>query len=327
MIVVCYTALHFFSWLSGLESAMDSNVGVVEDNIDSTFLNLLKYKWVVIIGTFLSAVLSVLIAINQPNTYTAQVFLSPVNKSEDGGLSKLTGQFGGLASMAGISLGGSEGNDVDAALEFMQSRGFLQNFIEKRDLLPELLALDSWDSETKKSHYDFNEYDPKQKIWKRNPPPGKSVIPTPWEGYNKLLKQINVAHIKKKGLIELKVTTISPELSVNITNWLIQDINQFWRAKDKKEAEEAIEYLKVQASQTNVSQLRSVFYELIADQTRSKLLSSIGDSHILKPLSPVVFPEEKSGPSRAIICVGITFLGGLFSLIIAFVLTLRNRES
>ncbi|MEI8623691.1 hypothetical protein P4S67_04040 [Pseudoalteromonas sp. B137] len=128
-------------------------------------------------------------------------------------------------------------------------------------------------------------------------------------------------------MIELKVTTVSPELSVNIAKWLIEDLNQFWRAKDKKEAEEAIAYLKNQASKTNVSELRKVFYELIADQTRTKLLSSVGDYHLLKPLSPVVYPEEKSGPSRALICVGITFFGGLLTLILALVLTLRTWKS
>ena len=44
----------------------------------------------------------------------------------------------------------------------------------------------------------------------------------------------------------------------------------------------------------NVAELRSLFYELIADQTRSKLLSTVGDFHLVKPLSPVIYPEQKS---------------------------------
>ncbi|MBE3672548.1 hypothetical protein [Pseudoalteromonas distincta] len=291
---------------------MDSSIGAIEQNIDTTFSRLLKYKWLIIIGTALSACLSVVIAVNQPNTYTSQVFMSPVSKSENGGLSNLAGQFGGLASMAGISLGGG---------------GFLQNFISDRELMPDLIALESWDSEENKPVYNSNLYNSDEKTWTRQPPAGKSIIPTAWEGYNKLLSQINIMFLKKKGLIELKVTTVSPELSVNIAKWLIEDLNQFWRAKDKKEAEEAIAYLKNQASKTNVSELRKVFYELIADQTRTKLLSSVGDYHLLKPLSPVVYPEEKSGPSRALICVGITFFGGLLTLILALVLTLRTRKS
>ncbi|MCK8107705.1 Wzz/FepE/Etk N-terminal domain-containing protein [Pseudoalteromonas sp. 2CM41L] len=305
---------------------MDRNVEAIEQDIDTTLSHLLKYKWLIIIGTVLSAILSVVVAINQPNTYTTQVFLSPVSKSDSGGLANLAGQFGGLASLAGVSLGGSQGSDVDAALEFMGSRGFLQTFINKRNLMPDLLALESWDKDTKTPIFDLDTYDPKNKVWTRKAPPGKSVIPTAWEGYEKLLSQINATDLTKKGLIELKITTVSPELSVKLTNWLIEDINEFWRVKDTTEAEEVIEYLKEQAAKTNVSELRSIFYELIADQTRTKLLSSVGDYHLLKPLSEVIYPEEKSGPSRALICIGITFLGGLFSLIIAFIFTLRSRE-
>ena len=121
------------------------------------------------------------------------------------------------------------------------------------------------------------------------------------------------------------MTALSPELSVNITNWLIEDINAFWRDKDRNEAEEAINYLQEKAAETNVAELRSLFYELIADQTRSKLLSTVGDFHLVKPLSPVIYPEQKSGPSRALICLGITFFGGLVSLIVAFILALRKK--
>ncbi|NOU51796.1 LPS O-antigen length regulator [Pseudoalteromonas sp. JBTF-M23] len=304
---------------------MDSNHSAIEQDISSTFARILKYKWVVIIGTLLSAVLSVFIAINQPNLYTAKSYLVPTNSNEGGGLSKLAGQFGGLASVAGISLGGNDGNDIDAALEFMKSRGFLHTFIEKRALLPEILALELWDQQTNTYIYDLEQYNPETKTWVRKAQPGKSVIPTPWEGYIALTKSIDALYMKKKGLVEIKVTTVSPELSVKILQWLIEDVNEFWRKKDKDEAEEAINYLKDRASETSIAELQTVFYELIAEQTRSKLLSSIGDYHLLKPLSPIILPEEKSGPSRAIICLGITLLGGLFSLVITFVLALSSR--
>lgn len=293
--------------------------------INLTFSRLMKYKWVVVIGTLLSAALSVYVAMQQPNKYTAKVYLIPSNAKEGGGLNKLAGQFGGLASMAGISLGGSEADEIETAIEFMGSRGFIQAVIEKRNLLPELLALEKWDQSTNSYIYNPEVYDAEQKKWVRTPPPGKNVEPSPWEGYISLLGSFDILYMKKKGVVQLKVTALSPELAVNITNWLIEDINAFWRDKDRNEAEEAINYLQDKAAETNVAELRSLFYELIADQTRSKLLSTVGDFHLLKPLSPVIYPEEKSGPSRALICLGITFLGGLVSLIVSFLLALRKK--
>ena len=167
--------------------------------INLTFSRLMKYKWVVVIGTLLSAALSVYIAMQQPNKYTAKVYLVPSNAKEGGGLNKLAGQFGGLASMAGISLGGSEADEVETAIEFMRSRGFIQPFIEKRNLLPELLALKGWDQSTDRYIYNPEVYDAEQKMGKDSAP-GKGVEPSPWEGYISLLGSFDILYMKKRDL-------------------------------------------------------------------------------------------------------------------------------
>ena len=51
-------------------------------------------------------------------------FFVPAQGDSGGGLSQLAGQFGGLASMAGISLGGGKGDDNAIAIELLKSRSF-----------------------------------------------------------------------------------------------------------------------------------------------------------------------------------------------------------
>ncbi|MFC3033103.1 Wzz/FepE/Etk N-terminal domain-containing protein [Pseudoalteromonas fenneropenaei] len=283
-----------------------------------------RFKWLVIIGFLLSAGVSILIAVNQPNIYTAKMIVVPSKSKDSGGLSKLAGQFGGLASMAGISLG-SSGDQTAAAIEFMKSRNFLHNFIEKRELLPYLLALEGWDRVTRKPIFNIEIYDSNTKTWTRTPAPGKNQIPTPWEGYDALVPKITLANSDKKGIVEIKVSSLSPDLSQNIANWLIEDINLFWKEQDKIQADQAISYLEKKANETTVAELRTMFYELIAEQTRTKLVSAASDDYLFKALAPAFYPEEKSGPSRALICIAITMLGGLMSLILAFILALKTR--
>lgn len=67
-------------------------------------------KLTIIFVSFIFAVSSIVFALSQPNIYKASTILAPV--SDEGGmgdLSALAGQFGGLASMAGIDLGGEIG--------------------------------------------------------------------------------------------------------------------------------------------------------------------------------------------------------------------------
>lgn len=81
-----------------------------EDEIDLLELwrTLLKYKRMILLSAFGAAVLAAGISLLMPNIYRAEVLLAPVkaDDSKGGGLASALGGLGGLASMAGISVGG-----------------------------------------------------------------------------------------------------------------------------------------------------------------------------------------------------------------------------
>ena len=62
-------------------------------------------KWIIVGVTFIFALASVFLALNLPNIYRSEVLLSPAEDNSGGGLAGLAGQFGGLASLAGVNLG------------------------------------------------------------------------------------------------------------------------------------------------------------------------------------------------------------------------------
>ena len=80
-----------------------------DDEIDlrELFVVLWAGKIKIIAITVVFVVASVIYALSVPNQYEATVLLAPA-KSGGGGLSGALGQMGGLASLAGISLGGGE---------------------------------------------------------------------------------------------------------------------------------------------------------------------------------------------------------------------------
>jgi len=77
-----------------------------EDEID--LLELIKVLWDekirIVAITAVAAFISVIYALNQPNIYHADALLAPAGDEGGGGMSRLAGQFGGLASLAGVSL-------------------------------------------------------------------------------------------------------------------------------------------------------------------------------------------------------------------------------
>ena len=77
--------------------------------------------------------------------YRAEVSLLPRDSSSGSALSAQLGQFGGLASLAGINLGAAGKEEPVAVL---RSRGFVRQFIERNGLLTVVLA-DKWDADKK----------------------------------------------------------------------------------------------------------------------------------------------------------------------------------
>ncbi|WP_308300923.1 GNVR domain-containing protein, partial [Vibrio parahaemolyticus] len=79
-------------------------------------------------------------------------------------------------------------------------------------------------------------------------------------------------------------------------------------------------------SKTAIADMQSTFYKLIEEQTKSLMLAEVQEEFVFKVIDPAVVPEEKTQPSRAIICILGTFLGGFLSCIIVLVLHVYRKQ-
>ncbi|UCX03989.1 Wzz/FepE/Etk N-terminal domain-containing protein [Shewanella glacialimarina] len=281
---------------------LNSNTEVV--SFSAMFAMLWRTKWFIIIFTMAVSTATVLYAISLPNVYRASALYLPKSGDEaGGGLAKLAGQFGGLASMAGINIGGGGTDKTVAALEFMKSRAFLQSFIEKRDLYVPILAAQGWDQASNKLIIVPELYDETNNTWVRAAPPGFKVIPTAWEAYDALNKMITVSEQSKKGFVKIELEYYSPELAAKWLAWLVEDLNAYWKAREHAQTQKSIAFLTKQADGAQLSELKNVFYQLIAEQTKTTVLNEVSDEVLFETIAPIVLPEQKSAPSRALLCI------------------------
>ena len=77
----------------------------VEIDLKELFMVLWHRKVIILGVTLLAAVIAVGVALYLPNIYSTSALLAP-RKSEDVGLAQVARQYGGLASLAGVDLGG-----------------------------------------------------------------------------------------------------------------------------------------------------------------------------------------------------------------------------
>ena len=285
-------------------------------------------KLLIIAISALFAISSVFYAINQPNIYRATTLLAPASEQGGaGGLSKMAGQFGGLASLAGINLGGSGTDKTGLALEILKSRLFLENFIAKHQLLVPLMAANNWDANTNTITIDDEIYNSETNIWLREVKAPKKSEPSPWEAFEAFKQLLSVSTDKESGMITLAIEHYSPEVATQWLLWLVDDINSTIRQQDKVEAQNSIDYLSKKLQETQLADMQTVFYQLIEEQTKTIMLAEVSKEYVLKTIDPANAPEEKAKPKRALIVVLGTMLGGILSVLIVLIRYFSNKNS
>lgn len=293
---------------------------IVKDEVDlrELFLSIWKGRWFILCATVFCAALSVAVSLYLPNEYKATVVLTPASTSSASSLARLASQFGGLAALAGISLGQDEDNKTVAAMELVKSWGFQEEFIRENHLEVEVFAARGWDRAANQLVIDPSTYDTKTRKWVRKfkASEGQTAQPSGWELYQELTERIAITQDKKTGLISLSVEYYSPYLAKDWADKLILAVNRHLQEQDRIDAERSIEYLQEKMSQTSLTEMKAVFARLIEEQTKNLMLTRVSDEYVLRTLAPAKVPEEKSSPKRAVICVVSTLLGCLLSVFI-----------
>ncbi|WP_300500256.1 Wzz/FepE/Etk N-terminal domain-containing protein, partial [Marinobacter sp.] len=283
-------------------------------------------KWCIFDITFVCAIGSVIYALSLPNIYKSEATLAPTEEASGGGMSQMAGQLGGLASLAGVNLGGKSADKTTIALEILKSRAFIKSFVEKYDILPELMAVEEWNRGVG-IKFDDEIYNPEAKQWIREAEPPQQPQPSSWE-YVKAFREevLEVSKDDATGLVTIAVNHQSPEVAEQWVVWLIEEINNHMRERDIQEAQRSLDYLDKELQSTSLSDMQQVFYQLIEKQTQTIMLANVRPEYIFQTLDPAVVPEQKAKPSRAIICIIGTFLGCFLSVGFVLVRNIFRKE-
>ncbi|MBH0025397.1 MULTISPECIES: Wzz/FepE/Etk N-terminal domain-containing protein [unclassified Pseudoalteromonas] len=271
------------------------------------WLILWNKKWLIIVLSFLSCAGILAYSLTLPNMYKSSVLLSPQQEQQSSGLSSLAGQFGGLASVAGINLGGSS-DKTAVYLEIIKSKDFLYKFIEKNNVKVNLFAAKKWDKDTEELELDDTIY--KNGKWLVDEETQKTLEPTLYEAYEYFVKKLTVKEDKVTGLVEISYEHIDPRIAKTYVENIVTLINKSVREREIAENKESIKYLNEELANTNIAEMQNVFYTIIEEQTKSMLLAKVRKEFAFKVIESPIVEEQKSSPNRAVICI----LGAVFSV-------------
>ena len=269
--------------------------------------------------TAIFAIVSVIYALSIPNQYKATALLSSADSS-GGGLSGALGQLGGLASLAGVSLGGGESSEGQIAQEIMQSWSFIEGFIEDNNLAVGVYAADGWDKSSNELQINSGLYDASKSQWLVEPPSSWSLFKT-FSGI------LSVSEDKKSGLVSVSIEYYSPLIAKQWLDLYVAAINEHMQKREMAKVTRNIEYLQAQIKKTNIAEMQEVFYTIIEEQIKSKMLAEASPEYAFVAVSPSMVPEEKSQPKRALMCILGTLLGGMLSVLLVLVLHYGRKSA
>tara|TARA_B110000003_G_scaffold167826_1_gene167825 strand:- start:1935 stop:2885 length:951 start_codon:yes stop_codon:yes gene_type:complete len=272
-------------------------------------------KFIVIFTTF-AAVTSVFYSLSLTNIYNVQTLLTPTTSSG----SNLISQYSGLASMAGVNLpNDGRDNKLDVALNLIKSKKLIDRLSAYESFLPDLIAAKSWNMQTNSVTYDQALYDNKNNKWVRKVSLPFKQIPSSQESLQIFSALVSISQDKKTQLVTLNVDHLSPVVAYQWSLWIIKEINDILANMEISNSEASIDYLNNQIKITPYSELRTMFYQLIQEKTKSMMLAEVNPEYVLTTIDPPVIPEVKSKPHRALICISGTLLGAMLSLLIILV--------
>lgn len=291
-----------------------------EDQID--LLEVTRALWhgkklIVGLSSFF-AILLIIVAMMLPDRYTATSVLAPVSP-ETSGLPGALSRLGGLASIAGLSFGVGDGSDSQIAQEIMGSWGFIDDFIEKNNLQVPIYAVSGWDKSNNSLIIDDDIYDQKNKKWLIEDVNGQIGAPSSWKLYERFFNMLTIIPDSEAGLVTLSIEHYSPYIAKQLVDLLFEEINSHMQQRKLNRVNSNIEYLESQVESTSIAYMENVFYTIIEEQIKNKMLAEATPEHTFVVVNESMVAEEKSGPRRTIVVVLGSFFAVIFSMLIVLV--------
>ena len=290
-----------------------------EVDLRELFYILLEGKWIIVSLTAFVSIIAVIYSLLLPNTYESKALLVPVNPSSS--ISGALGSYSNFAGIAGISLpsGGDEGNSAKA-IQKISSLSFFENNILTNIYLPDLMAVKFWDSQTNTVSFDKNIYDTSSNTWVRNFSYPQQQIPSAQESFETFkTEHLSLSEDKKSGFITLSIKHQSPYVAKQWVELIVNEVNSFYRQKDKIESQKAISYLNQQFSMTGLSEIKQVLAQLLQEETKKLTLIEANQYYVFDYIDPPAVMEKKSEPKRALICILSALLGGMLSIVLVLI--------
>lgn len=262
--------------------------------------------------TIFFSIIGIIYSLLLPNIYKSEALLAPVDESSSLGGGALD-QVSGLAGLAGFALPSIDsGSNASKAIQVMGSLSFFENHIMPKIFLPDLMAVKSWDDQKNKIIYDEGVFKKNSNSWINDSSNSEISFPSAQKSFEVFKGHFNMLQ-DENGYIVLSMKHQSPLIAKEWIEIFVEEINSFYRQKDKLESEKAVIYLNKQIANTTYSEIRAVTASILEKEIQKLTLIEANKDYVFEYINPPSVMEKKSEPYRSLMVIYFTIFGLMLS--------------
>ena len=284
------------------------------------FFNILwARKLKIILVGVLTSILFIYYALSIPPSYTARALIKVSDSQETS--SSLNSSLSGLASMAGIRLGSSGANTEDIVMETILSRTFFTHISNIDRTLPNIMAVDNYDSVNQKIIYNTESYNSEANEWIKPP--------SSYMAYRKYVTSVlGITKDKFTNFMVVTVTHKSPQYSKELLELIVNELNTIAREKEKFEADKRIEYLNQELAKTSIKDIKNTINVLLKSEMQKKMFAEVSEDYLINYIDYPFVPEQQSAPNKRVIVIFGVFFSNLIFILsqLSYVLFKEHRR-
>ena len=269
-----------------------------------------KKKLTIILITILGWFIASTYANTLPNIYISKTLLAPTTNSSN------TSQLSALQVLTGVAAPQSEVSNESEAIARLSSLSFFEDRIMPNIFLPDLMALNSWDSVTNTLIYKNKLYDSEKNEW-------ISGIPSAQSSFGIFLSHIEVE--RSGSFQQISVKHQSPFIAKEWLDIIIAHLNEDLRKDQRARALLSIEYLYKQIGKTSFAEIKQGLSALIQAETEKLMLIEANEDYVFRKVDSPFVAESPSEPNRSRIKILGAIMGGFLGIF--FVLFTHFRKS
>lgn len=244
-----------------------------------------------------------------PERYTADVLVSPAAIDGGGAAANISGQFGGVAQLAGFNFADMGGpSPTDEAIAILKSRSFAEKVIREENLMP-LLFPEAWDFRSNRWRIEPTWI---QKIFRLD-----VEAPQIWQGVTAFQKILRINRDAETGLVSIKLTWADAETASSWANMIVKRLNVMMQADAVERANRNIATLTSELNKTTVIDTRQMLIGVLESEVRASTMARSAKDYMFKVLDPAVPPVDRSWPSRVLFLLLGAILGMVLGVMAA----------